>query len=129
MELNKAQNSILVQSFSFFSDPVAKALVSAQERGVKVQILFDKSALTDQYTRTFAKAGISIKIDSAHTIAPNKVIIIDGETVITGIPNFTKAAEDKIAENLMVIKDKAFAEQFIKKWQEHQKHSEAFIGR
>ena len=108
---------------------MAKALVSAQERGVKVQILMDQSPLAEQYTWIFAKAGISIKIDSAHAIAQNKVMIIDGETVITGIPNFTKAAEDKIAENLMVIKDKAFAEKFTKNWQEHEKHSEAFTGR
>ena len=130
-ELNKAQSSILVQSFSFFPPPVAKALVSAQERGVNVQILLDKSPLTEQYTgaHIFAKGGISIKIDSAHAIAQNKVMIIDGETVITGIPNFTKAAEDKIAENLMVIKDKAFAEKFTKNWQEHEKHSEALTGR
>ena len=108
---------------------MAKALVSAQERGVKVQILLDKSPLTEQYTRIFAKGGISIKIDSAHAIAQNKVMIIDGETVITGIPNFTRPAADKIAENLMVIKDKAFAEKFTKNWQEHEKHSKAFTGR
>ena len=118
-ELNKAQNSILVQSYSVFSPPVAKALVSAQERGVKVQILLDKSPLTEEYIRIFAKGGISLKIASTHAIAQNKVMIIDGETVITGIPN---------AENLMVIRDKAFAEKFTKNWQEHQKHSEAFTG-
>jgi len=41
-ELNKAQKSILAQSFSFFPPPAANALVSAQERGVKVQILLKK---------------------------------------------------------------------------------------
>ena len=128
-ELNKSQNSILVQSFSFFSDPVAKALVSAQERGVNVQILMDQSPLAEQYTRIFAKGGISIKIDSSHAIAQNKVMIIDGETVITGIPNFTKAAEDKIAENLMVIRDKATAKKYTKSWQYHEGHSEPYSGR
>ena len=128
-ELNKSQNSILVQSFSFFSDPVAKALVSAQERGVNVQILMDQSPLAEQYTRIFAKGGISIKIDSAHAIAQNKVMIIDGETVITGIPNFSKAAEDKIAENLMVIRDKATAKKYTKSWQYHEGHSEPYSGR
>jgi phosphatidylserine/phosphatidylglycerophosphate/cardiolipin synthase-like enzyme len=46
-----------------------------------------------------------VKIDAQHTIAHNKVIIIDGETVITGSFNFTKAAEESIAENLFVILD------------------------
>ena len=121
-ELNKAQNSILVQSYSFFSAPVAKALVSAQERGVNVQILLDKSPLTEQYTgaHIFAKGGISIKIDSAHAIAQNKVMIIDGETIITGR---LKATENKNAEDLLVIKDKTFAEKYTKNWQDHERHS------
>lgn len=42
-------------------------------------------------------------IDPAHKIAHNKVMIIDGETAITGSFNFTKAAENGNAENLLVI--------------------------
>jgi len=34
-----------------------------------------------------------VKIDVIHAIAHNKIMIIDGETVITGSFNFTKAAE------------------------------------
>jgi Putative peptidoglycan binding domain/PLD-like domain len=32
-----------------------------------------------------------------------KIIIIDGETVIAGSFNFTKAAQEKNAENLLII--------------------------
>lgn len=39
------------------------------------------------------------------TIAHNKVMVIDGRTVITGSFNFTKAAEESNAENLLVIDD------------------------
>jgi phosphatidylserine/phosphatidylglycerophosphate/cardiolipin synthase-like enzyme len=35
-------------------------------------------------------------------------MIIDGETVITGSFNFTKAAEENNAENLLIIHDKMF---------------------
>ena len=44
-------------------------------------------------------------IDDKHAIAHNKVMIIDGNTVITGSFNFTKAAEEKNAENVIVLKD------------------------
>jgi len=120
-ELDNAKTSILVQAYSFTSAPIAKALVSAHERGVKVEILLDKSHLTSQYTSApfVAKAGIPVKIDSAHDIAHNKIMIIDGETVITGSFNFTKSAEDKNAENLLIIWDKALAEKYTKNWQEH----------
>jgi phosphatidylserine/phosphatidylglycerophosphate/cardiolipin synthase-like enzyme len=43
--------------------------------------------------------------------------------------NFTQAAEEKNAENLLVIRDKALAEKNIKNWQEHAKHSEVYTGR
>ena len=130
-ELNKAQISILVQSFSFFPAPVAEALVSAQERGVNVQILLDKSPPDELYIATgvFVNAGISIKIDSAHAVGQDKVMIIDGETIITGSFNFTKAAEDKIAVNLLVIRDKATAKKYTETWQDHKGHSEPYSGR
>ena len=50
-------------------------------------------------------------------------MIIDGETVITGSFNFTKAAEENNAENLLVIHDKKLAALYTKNWQ---KHDEAF---
>ena len=56
-------------------------------------------------------------------------MIIDGETVITGSFNFTKAAEENNAENLLVIHDKKLAERYMKNWQEHDGHSEVYAGR
>ena len=128
-ELTKARNSILVQSFSLFSAPVAEALVSARERGVNVQILLDKSPPDDLYIANgiFVNVGISIKIDSAHAIGQNKVMIIDGETIITGSFNYTKPAEDKKAVNLLVIRDKPTAKKYTQKWQEHAGHSEPYV--
>jgi phosphatidylserine/phosphatidylglycerophosphate/cardiolipin synthase-like enzyme len=49
--------------------------------------------------------------------------------VITGSFNFTKAAEEKNAENLLVIRDRELAEQYTKNWQEHAQHSEVYVGR
>ena len=72
---------------------------------------------------------MSVKIDSEHAIAHNKVMVIDGETVITGSFNFTKAAEENNAENLLVIRDRTLAERYTKNWQEHAQHSEVYVGR
>ena len=44
-------------------------------------------------------------IDDQHAIAHSKVMVIDSKTIITGSFNFTKAAEEKNAENLLVITD------------------------
>lgn len=45
-------------------------------------------------------------------------MIIDGETVIAGSFNFTKQAEEKNDENLLIVKDKEIAEKYPKNWQE-----------
>jgi len=129
-ELDKAKNNILVQAYSFTSYRIAKGLLDAHKRGVKVEVILDKSQRTDQYSSaTFlSNAGIPVKIDAQHAIAHNKVMIIDGETVITGSFNFTKAAEENNAENLLVIHDKKLAERYIKNWQEHDRHSEIYKG-
>jgi phosphatidylserine/phosphatidylglycerophosphate/cardiolipin synthase-like enzyme len=81
----------------------AKAFLNANRRGVKVKVILDKSQKREKYSSAdfLVNPGILTKIDSAHEIAHNKVIIIDGETVITGSFNFTKAAEEKNAENLL----------------------------
>jgi phosphatidylserine/phosphatidylglycerophosphate/cardiolipin synthase-like enzyme len=44
-------------------------------------------------------------IDDKHAIAHSKVMVIDSATILTGSFNFTKAAEEQNAENLLVIKD------------------------
>jgi phosphatidylserine/phosphatidylglycerophosphate/cardiolipin synthase-like enzyme len=55
-------------------------------------------------------------------------MIIDGATVITGSFNFTKAAEESNAENLLVIRDKAIAERYTSNWDIHVEHSALYEG-
>ena len=68
-------------------------------------------------------------IDANHAIAHNKVIVIDGETVITGSFNFTKAAQEKNAENLLIIRGQALAAQYTQNWQAHARHRQPYVGR
>jgi phosphatidylserine/phosphatidylglycerophosphate/cardiolipin synthase-like enzyme len=64
-----------------------------------------------------------------HAIAHNKVIIIDGELIITGSFNFTKAAQEKNAENVLSIRDPALAAQYTQNWEVHRQHSQPYVGR
>jgi len=56
-------------------------------------------------------------------------MVIDGEMVITGSFNSTKAAEENNAENFLVIHDKTLAERYTKNWEEHVKYSEIYSDR
>ncbi|WP_254434871.1 phospholipase D-like domain-containing protein [Magnetospirillum sp. UT-4] len=55
--------------------------------------------------------------------------MLDGSTVITGSFNFTKAAQERNAENLLVIRDPVMASQYEANWRKHAGHSEAYEGR
>jgi phosphatidylserine/phosphatidylglycerophosphate/cardiolipin synthase-like enzyme len=43
--------------------------------------------------------------------------------VITGSFNFTKAAEEKNAENLLIIRSQALAKPYLENWQRDRDHS------
>jgi phosphatidylserine/phosphatidylglycerophosphate/cardiolipin synthase-like enzyme len=107
--LSDAKRTILVQAYSFTSAPLAKALLDAHKRGVQVQVILDKSQRSEKYSSAdfLANQGVPTMIDANHAIAHNKVIVIDGEVVISGSFNFTKAAQEKNAENLLIIHDPA----------------------
>lgn len=127
-EISQANTEILVQAYSFTSAPIAKALVTAHKRGVKVLAILDRSQRSAKYTSaTFlTNASIPTYIDNKHAIAHNKIMIIDQAKVITGSFNFTKAAEEKNAENLLIISSKELAMLYLENWQKHKEHSEPY---
>jgi len=67
---------------------------------------------------------VRVLVDARHAIAHNKVMIIDGQTVITGSFNFTKAAEENNAENLVLIHNPAVAEEYVQNWSSHAEHAQ-----
>jgi phosphatidylserine/phosphatidylglycerophosphate/cardiolipin synthase-like enzyme len=129
--LNQAKQTVLVQAYSFTSAPIAKALVETHKRGVTVKVILDKSNLTEKYSDAdfLAHAGIPVLIDAAHTIAHNKVMVIDGQIVITGSFNFTKAAEEHNAENLLVLNSPDLAKRYTANWEAHAGHSQPYGGK
>jgi phosphatidylserine/phosphatidylglycerophosphate/cardiolipin synthase-like enzyme len=126
--LDAAKNSILVQAYSFTSAPISKALVNAHQRGVKIAVILDQSHRTGEYSAAdfVQHAGIPTYIDAEHAIAHNKIIVIDDQTVITGSFNFTKQAEERNAENLLVIHSREIASKYTENWKAHLAHSEKY---
>jgi phosphatidylserine/phosphatidylglycerophosphate/cardiolipin synthase-like enzyme len=104
-EVKRARREILVQAYSFTSDPLTAALVEAKKRGVHVEILLDRSNEVERYSElhVLLEHGLAPLIDANHSIAHNKVMILDRKTVATGSFNFTHQAEVENAENLLLI--------------------------
>lgn len=99
--------------------------MSAHKRGVREEVILDQSQETQKYSSaTFlANQGIPTYIDAKHAIARNKVMVVDQRIVITGSFNFTRATEEKNAENLLVIQSQELAKAYRDNWQRHKEHS------
>lgn len=106
-ELETARHEVLMLAYSFTSKPIADALVAASARGVTVGVVLDRSNEAETHTELgdLVSRGIAVHIDHKHAIAHNKVIVIDGRTVLTGSFNFTNQAEHENAENLLVLRN------------------------
>lgn len=117
--IDAAKQSIFVQAYSFTSAPIATHLIAAKKRGVKVNVILDKSQRTQRYSAShfLVNQHIPCWIDYKPAIAHNKIMIIDEKEVITGSFNFTKAAQNKNAENLLIIHDAQLAHLYMKNWQ------------
>lgn len=119
-QIDGANAEILVQAYGFTSPPIMQALGRAKERGVDVKVILDRTNEQKRYTAaTYLKNhGIDVLIDDAVMIAHNKVVIIDHRNVITGSFNFTRAAQAKNAENVLVITDDpALAKAYAANWE------------
>ena len=127
-EIAAARQSVNVQAYRLTSAPITQALLAAHQRGVRVVILIDSEGATPgKYSDAtpFVNAGVPVLVDGEHTIAHNKVMILDGQTVITGSFNFTKQAPTN-AENLLIIRGvPELTAAYLGNFEQHMKHSVA----
>lgn len=123
--LGNAKLAIHVQAYSFTSQKIAQAIVSAKKRGVAVAVILDKSQETHRHSMAgfLAEQGVPVFIDPSHAIAHNKVMLIDRDLIITGSYNFTKSAEQANAENLLIINSVDLKEKYQSNWERHLAHS------
>jgi phosphatidylserine/phosphatidylglycerophosphate/cardiolipin synthase-like enzyme len=116
-EINHAQQSILVQAYSFTAKPIAEALVAAEKRGVDVKVILDRSQVKDRrsvYDYLIAK-NIPVWIDSHVPIAHSKVMIFDQREVASGSYNYSKNAQSN-SENMLILNDSELAKKYTTNW-------------
>jgi phosphatidylserine/phosphatidylglycerophosphate/cardiolipin synthase-like enzyme len=110
-----AQTSIEFLGYSFTADPLAEALIAKSIQGVTVRGLMDAvSAVSNtgtEYDR-MRHAGLDVRQASTVGAMHHKVFIIDGQVVMLGSYNFTRRADERNDENLLVIHSPAMAAAF-----------------
>jgi len=116
-----ARKTVLVQMYALTSRRIVSALVNAKRRGVEVRAIVDRRQLEEDRSDTnavarLASGGVPVLVDTVPGLMHDKIMIVDGATVITGSFNYTWSAEHKNAENLLVIHDPALAGQYTQNW-------------
>jgi phosphatidylserine/phosphatidylglycerophosphate/cardiolipin synthase-like enzyme len=69
------------------------------------------------------------RVDYRYAIMHNKFLVVDGQVVETGSFNFTKAAAEKNAENVVVLHDPAVAQRYGQEWERLWRESEPMGAR
>lgn len=113
--LDGAEHSVEVLAYSFTNDRVADALLRAEERGVSVRMLFEEEQTEESgadygYLR---QSGIAARLDGSRDLQHNKVIIVDGEWVVTGSYNFTRSADRTNDENVVILRDRNLSGEYL----------------
>ena len=127
-QISLAKDSIHLHAYGLTSDIIIDELAGAQKRGVKVKAVLDSSNFSEKrnIAARLKKAGIEVTLDKVPGIAHNKIMIIDEKKVITGSFNFTKSADTRNAENVLMIIDKDLASTYLANWQKRKEHGKGY---
>ena len=122
--IDSAKQNIYFMIYAFTDKNVADALIRAKKRGVEVKGIFDEGFNSNQYSKYeyLKDAGVDVKVDGNSFRLHDKVMMFDGNTVVTGSYNFTISANEDNSENSLVIKDEdiyqKYQNEFFKIYQE-----------
>lgn len=125
--IRDARATLHVQAYVFTSKPIAKALVAAHRRGVRVEVLADANMNRRGKSNAvplLLEAGVPVAFETEYAAAHNKVVIADanepGCTVVTGSYNFTWSAKRRNAENLLILRGNCpLARAYLDNWRRH----------
>lgn len=134
--LGEARHSVHVQAYLLTSRSIARALLQARQRGVRVEVLADREMLQkgdNSQLPALAAAGIPVWLETRYASAHNKILLIDAEdergVVITGSYNFSWSAQARNAENLLILSgNPALARRYLDNWKRHRDEAETYPG-
>jgi phosphatidylserine/phosphatidylglycerophosphate/cardiolipin synthase-like enzyme len=130
--IDSARKTIRVQMYSLTLQEIVNALIRAKRRGVDVRLIADLGQFHQDRNDSFrvaslASAGIPVLFDTTPGLMHDKIMVIDGETVLTGSFNYTRGAEHWNAENLLVVHDNALAAEYLRNWNQRAAQSRPLI--
>jgi phosphatidylserine/phosphatidylglycerophosphate/cardiolipin synthase-like enzyme len=113
--MRNARKSIYFMAYSFTADDFGDIVKQKARDGLTVEgVMEEKQALgTGSEFAGFTEAALPVYLDGNKGQMHHKVIIIDGEIVITGSYNFTASAERTNDENVVIFHDTQIATEYL----------------
>ncbi len=104
--VRSARRFISFMAFSFTDDQIGDAMIERFRAGVKIGGIFEKRGSETRYSEfgRMQEIGMDVIQDRNRYAMHHKVIVIDGETVITGSFNFSRNAAEVNDENLLILR-------------------------
>lgn len=108
--IGRARRRVDVAMFSFYSEPLARALIEAKARGVKVSVVADAGqARRSPAIRLLRDAGVGLRLSAGRvagfSVMHHKYIVLDGRLAVNGSYNFSRNAEMNNHENVLFSTD------------------------
>ena len=112
-----AQKSVHYMIFTYTHADLSAAMIARAKAGVDVQGVIEDRGATEGALVPLFCAKLPVKVDGNKYTMHHKVIIIDGQTVITGSFNFTKSADTENDDNVLVLHSAAVAALYEQEYQ------------
>ncbi len=122
--VRSARGSIVLEVYTFSSQPLENELAAAVARGVDVKVIMEKTISSNfPKSRELLAKGVQVKWGSpAFSLTHAKFIVVDGETIIVGSNNWTYHSFNLNREAGVKIKSSEVAFKFLQifnaDWQE-----------
>lgn len=103
-----AKKSIYIPIFFITHNGLKDALINAHNNGVEIKVINDATNAHTKYSihKKLRQAGIKVKTENYAGKMHMKAIFIDNEISILGSMNYTKSANNKNDENVLIIFNK-----------------------
>jgi len=118
--LRAGHRSLDICVFTITYNQIANAIMAEFRDGVNVRIITDNDKAKDLGSDIYklAKAGIPIKVDKTEVHMHHKFAVIDGKLLINGSFNWTRSAQSRNFENVVISNN----EKMVQSFQNHFNH-------
>ena len=112
-----AKKSVHYMIFTYTHQDLSDAMIARSKAGLDVEGVIENRGASQGALVPLFCAKLPVKVDGNKYTMHHKVIILDGNTVVTGSFNFTQSADKENDDNLIVIHSAAVAAAYEQQFQ------------